>query len=193
MRHHILIVDDDPKSRNLLREVFSREPYDLFTAASGEQALEILAREKIDVVITDERMPGMPGSEFIALVRKTHPDTIRIILTGHADVTTAIRAINEGEIFRFFTKPCNIVDLATTIRHAIQLKDLTEENRRLLKLVKKQFALIDEMERKYPGITKVKRNVYGEVIFDDDLEDGGLEMLLQKIQDAKDSRHDSTE
>jgi two-component system probable response regulator PhcQ len=73
----------------------------------------------VDVVISDEKMPGMSGSEFLSLVRQEYPDTIRIILTGYGSLESAIRAINEGEIYRLFTKPCNVIDLAITIRLAL--------------------------------------------------------------------------
>ena len=167
MSHSILIVDDDPISRDLLTEVFSREKYDLFSAASAEEALGILAGHQVDVVVSDEKMPGMTGSKFLAHVRQEYPDTVRIILTGHANLESAIRAINEGEIFRFFTKPCNIVDLAATVRHAIRLKTLAEENDRLLKLAKRQFAILDKIETQYPGITNVRKNARGEIVFED--------------------------
>lgn len=181
MGHSILIVDDDPKSRDLLREVFSREKYVLFAARSAEEALDILSGEKVDVVISDEMMPGMLGSEFLVRVRREYPDTVRIILTGHGNLESAIRAINEGEIFRFFTKPCNIVDLAATVRQAIRIKILSEENDRLLRLARKQFAMLEEIENQYPGITEVKRNTHGEIVFEGDWSDDELNDLLKKI------------
>lgn len=191
MDHSILIVDDDLESRGLLKEVFSRERYILFGAGSAEEALDILSGEKVDVVISDEKMPGMLGSEFLARVRQEHPDTIRIILTGHGNLASAIRAINEGEIFRFFTKPCNVVDLAATVRQAIRLKILSEENDRLLTLARKQFAMLEEIENQYPGITEVKRNSQGEIVFEGDWSDDELNGLLTKINSAhKDGRKD---
>jgi DNA-binding NtrC family response regulator len=90
-----------------------------------------------------------------------------MILTGHASLESAIRAINEGEIYRFFTKPCNVIDLAMTIRHALEQKDLMQENQRLLKVVKRQSDVIEETEKKYPGITKVKRDASGAIILDE--------------------------
>jgi two-component system probable response regulator PhcQ len=103
----------------MLKDAFSREPYNILCADSAEEALPILAREQVDVVISDEKMPGMSGSEFLSLVRQEYPDTIRIILTGYGSLESAIRAINEGEIYRLFTKPCNVIDLAITIRLAL--------------------------------------------------------------------------
>jgi len=181
MQHKVLIVDDEPIITNLLKDALSREPYGILSASSAEEALPILDREKLDVVISDEKMPGMSGSEFLAVVRQKHPDTIRMILTGHASLDSAIRAINEGEVYRFFTKPCNVFDLAMTIRQAIKLNDLMKESRRLLKIVKRQSALIESLERQYPGITKIRRDTEGDIIIDDEIDHGECDALIEQI------------
>ena len=167
MKHKVMIIDDEAAITDMFKDALSKEPYDVLCAASAEEAFPILAREQIDLVISDERMPGMSGSEFLSLVRQKYPDTIRMILTGHASLESAIRAINEGEIYRFFTKPCNVIDLAMTIRHALEQKDLMQENQRLLKVVKRQSDVIEETEKQYPGITKVKRDASGAIILDE--------------------------
>jgi DNA-binding NtrC family response regulator len=143
-------------------------------------ALELLASEPVDVVVSDERMPGMSGSEFLGLVRRKYPQTVRIILTGHASLEAAIRSINEGEIYRFFTKPCNIFDLAITIRHALQHLELVRENGRLLRTVKRQSAFIEQLERDYPGITLVKRGNKGEILLNEEV--GELQNLLSECK-----------
>jgi len=168
MQYTILVVDDEPPIRDLLRDALSREPYDVLCAGSAKEALAILAKEPVDVVISDEKMPGMSGSEFLAMARQQYPHTIRMILTGHASLETAIRAINEGEIYRFFTKPCNMVDLIVTIRQALRQKELMAENQRLLNIVKQQAFSLSDLERRHPGITKVKRDPGGAVIIDDE-------------------------
>jgi len=96
MEHKVLIVDDEPTITDLLKDALANEPYDILSAASAEEALPILDREQVDVVISDEKMPGMSGSEFLAIVRQEYPDTVRMILTGHGSLESAIRAINEG-------------------------------------------------------------------------------------------------
>lgn len=176
MSHQILVVDDEPTFISLLSEAFLREPYELLSATSAMEALELLSRRPVDVVVSDEIMPGMSGSEFLALVRKRYPDTVRIILTGHASLEAAIRSINEGEIHRFFTKPCNIFDLAITIRHALQHLDLLKENRKLIAMVKRQRDFIERLEKEYPGITMVRRGSNGEVILNEEAEE--IQILL---------------
>lgn len=166
----ILIVDDQEEIRGLLGTALSRQGYRTLSAPSAEAGLNVLEAHPIDVVISDERMPGMPGSEFLAVVRKKYPDTIRIILTGHASLETAIRAINEGEIYRFFTKPCNLVDLAVTIRQGLEQLELRRENRRLKNLVDRQATTLAALEKQCPGISDVKRDVDGSVIIDLDEE-----------------------
>ena len=172
MNHNVLIVDDEPDITDMLKDALSREPYNILIAASAEEALAVLTRQQVDVVISDEKMPGMPGSEFLAVVRQKYPDTIRMILTGYASLESAIRSINEGEIYRFFTKPFNVFDLAVTIRQALQQKDLMKETQCLLKVVKRQSAFIEEIEQQYPGITKVKRDAEGAIIIDEGIDNG---------------------
>jgi DNA-binding NtrC family response regulator len=167
MGHSVLVVDDQPIIRDMLKKSLARYQYSVHCAGSAQEALGILANEKVDVVISDEVMPGMSGTEFLTLVKDKFPDTVRIILTGQASLESTIKAINEGEIYRFLTKPCNIVDLTVTVRQAIEQKELVKENLRLLELVKKQASSIDEMEKKYPGISKVKKDAGGAIIIDD--------------------------
>lgn len=167
MTHKILVVDDQMAIRNLLKEAFDRGPYTVQIAASAEEALRLLAIAPVDVVISDEKMPGMSGTEFLAVVRKKYPETIRIILTGHASLETAIRAINMGEIYRFFTKPCNIIDLRVTVQHALEQKALREENLRLQKMVASQAMSIRSLEQQCPGITEIKRDASGAIIIDE--------------------------
>ncbi len=166
MQHVVLVVDDEPAIRDMLTHALSRESYEVLCADSAEEALDIIAQEPVDVVLSDEKMPGMSGTEFLAIIRRKYPDTIRMILTGHASLELAIHAINEGEIYRFFTKPCNMVDLIVTIRQALQHKDLMTENQRLLKIIQQQSSSLEALEKQHPGITKAKRNQNGSVIID---------------------------
>jgi two-component system, probable response regulator PhcQ len=177
MQRKVMIVDDDLTIRNLLRDALSSEPYTILNAGSAEEAIPILDREYVDVVISDERMPGMSGSEFLSVVREKYPDTIRIMLTGHASLESAIRAINQGEIYRLFTKPCNIFDLAITIHQALKYSALMKEHKRIYKIVKRQSSFIKALEGKYPGITRVKRNASGEIILDNEPDQRGWNIL----------------
>jgi DNA-binding NtrC family response regulator len=98
------------------------------TADSAAKALDILANTPVDVVVSDERMPGMLGSEFLKRVRDAYPDIVRIMLTGEAGLPAAVRAINEGPLYRFLNKPLSPDELAQTIRKALQMKLMMEQN-----------------------------------------------------------------
>ena len=106
MADKILFVDDEPAVLDGYKRILKRE-FDISTAAGGEQALAAIRENgPYSVVISDMRMPSMSGAQFLARVRQTAPDTIRMLLTGHADLNAAMEAVNEGNIFRFLTKPC---------------------------------------------------------------------------------------
>jgi CheY-like chemotaxis protein len=100
----VLFVDDEPNVTDGLKRALRREPYEFLTATSGAAALKILEGQYVDVVVSDEQMPGMSGSVFLSTVRKQFPHTIRMILSGQASLEAAVRAINEGQVHRFFLK-----------------------------------------------------------------------------------------
>ena len=115
----ILIVDDEENILKTLGRLLENG-YRMFFADSGLKGLEVIKREDIHLVVSDHRMPGMDGIKFLNEVRKISPDTIRIMLTGYADVDLAIKAINEDEVFRFITKPWNNIELLCIIKQGIQ-------------------------------------------------------------------------
>ena len=181
MPYKVLFVDDEPHVTAAMKRALHKEPYEILTADSAMEALEILAGEPVSVVVTDERMPGMSGTEFITKVYTLYPDTIRIMLTGHACLETAIRAINDGQIYRFLTKPCNEVDLSVTIRQALQQKALMEESRKLLLMARQQSSLLQDLEQHHPGIMDVKKDVSGRIVIED--EDYDFDTLIEQINE----------
>lgn len=103
-KYSILFVDDEKRILTALRSIFRRE-YDVSIASGGKEALEILAMKKIDVIVSDQRMPNMLGNELLAKVHQLYPKTMRLLLTGFMDKEAIIKTINEGEIYRFINKP----------------------------------------------------------------------------------------
>src|SRR5829696_6291251 len=97
----LLLVDDEANILSALRRLFRPNGYRVLTAGGGEEGLAVLARESVDLVISDMRMPNMDGSQFLAKVRAGWPDVLRVLLTGFADVNSTIEAINQGEIYRY--------------------------------------------------------------------------------------------
>ena len=144
MNHTVLLVDDEPNVLDGLTRVLRKEPYKILTANSAEEAARLLQDNNVDLIVSDEEMPGMSGTEFLGTVAQDYPDTVRIVLTGHPTLPAALRAINEGKVYQFFTKPCNEIDLAITMRRALEQKDLLAKSRDLLEVTKRQSALIDE-------------------------------------------------
>jgi DNA-binding NtrC family response regulator len=136
--HKILIVDDEEKILKSLCRLLMNENYEIKTANSAEEGLAILKEFPAQLIISDNMMPGMTGIEFFKKVEDLYPNTIRIILTGRADIKVTIASINEGEIFRFLTKPCKGDELKITIANALKYYDLIKENRSLIQIVRKQ-------------------------------------------------------
>ena len=167
MTNSILLVDDEQGVISALKRAFMEESYEIFTANSGVDGLNIMKNNKIKLVISDERMPGMSGTEFLTTVKNLFPSTIRIMLTGHANIQSAMSAVNSGEIYRFFAKPWNDLEIKLSIKAAIDKFDLEEENQRLLKTVKRQASELKELEIKNPGITSLDRDEFGNVILQD--------------------------
>lgn len=118
--HNILILDDDPLILKSLNRTLRNQGYGVFTANNADQAFSILAQESIQVVLSDQRMPEMSGTEFLKKVRSLYPSTIRIVLSGYTDLATVTGAINEGAIYQFLTKPWNDDELRAIIHRAFE-------------------------------------------------------------------------
>lgn len=173
----VLIVDDEPNVLMSLQRVLMDEPYEIYAACTGDEGLQILKSQAVKVVISDERMPGMPGTEFLALVREKYPWTVRIMLTGHASIEAAMKAVNRGEIYRFFAKPWDDLELVLAIRAAVEKYDLEEENRRLRRIVRTQAMELSLMEETYPGITRVDKDKSGKILLPEVSEEEISEIL----------------
>ena len=179
MNNRILLVDDESNVLSALKRSLFDELLDINTASSAEEALEIMEKVHYKVVVSDERMLGMQGSEFLAQVRANHPDTVRIMLTGHATLEAAMKAVNEGEIYRFFSKPWDDQNLKFAIRSAIEKYDLEAENRRLLATIKQHSLEIKVLEKRYPGISRVEKDEMGVFLLSDISEDDINDMLVE--------------
>lgn len=119
MKDKILIVDDEPAFLRLLTRIFRRE-YEVISAGSGDEAIELLKLQNVALIISDQRMPGMMGVEFLKIAAKIRPNTIRIILTGYTDIDTLVEAINSGVIYKYISKPWQEEDLEQTARRALE-------------------------------------------------------------------------
>jgi DNA-binding NtrC family response regulator len=132
LRHPILLVDDEPEILFSLRGLLRCE-FDLHTAQSGAEALDLLRHHPIHVIMSDQRMPRMTGVELLRQARAEFPDTIRILFTGYADIKSVVDAINEAQVYRYLTKPCDPDDVFALLREAGELYVQTAERQRLLR------------------------------------------------------------
>lgn len=134
----VLLVDDEESILNSLRRLLRGQPYEVVLATSGAQALEIMATRPIDLVMSDARMPGMDGATLLAEVHRLYPATSRILLTGYADLTTIIKAINDGQIHRYISKPWNDEELQLVLQQTLEhqrLERLARDQTEQLKLL----------------------------------------------------------
>lgn len=164
----ILIVDDEENVLKALRRSLRKEGYELFSANSAAEGIELLQRQPVDLVMSDHLMPDMTGLELLKVVRNRWPDGVRIMLTGHADMQTAIEAINHGEIYRFLTKPWDDAELKVTLHLAFEQLELQRENRRLLATVRRQHDVIKALEREHPGIGNLVRDADGAILIEEE-------------------------
>jgi DNA-binding NtrC family response regulator len=101
----LLLVDDEQSIRTALSRLLRADGYTILNAASGEEGLELLALNAVQVIISDQRMPGMSGTTFLNSVKQLYPDTVRIILSGYTDLAVVTDAVNRGAVYKFLTKP----------------------------------------------------------------------------------------
>lgn len=141
----ILCVDDEPNILSSLRRLFRPKGFQILVADSGKAGLAVLEAETVDLVISDMRMPEMNGAQFLEHVRQRWPDTVRLLLTGHSDVTAIIDAINRGEIYRYITKPWDDNDIVLIVRQALERKAMELETKRLEALTAKQNQELKEL------------------------------------------------
>ena len=162
----ILLVDDSQNVLNALKRTFKIEDYRLFFAKSAKEALTVLKENDIDLIISDENMPQVSGTELLKIAKSQYPSVIRMMLTGLTDFEIVKNAINNGEIYKFFNKPWDDFELLLSVRYALHQKTLEEENSRLKNSLKERDEYLSELENNYPGITKKKLSSDGSIILD---------------------------
>ncbi|MEQ9483862.1 response regulator [Coleofasciculus chthonoplastes] len=167
----MLVVDDEPDNLDLLYRTFRRH-FNVFRAESGAQALSVLANEgEVAVIISDQRMPEMKGTEFLSKTVPQFPDTMRIILTGFTDVEDLVEAINAGQVYRYITKPWDPNELKTVVERAVQTYELLKQRTEELQRAHAQMALMEtlvqvaqeseSLETSLPKIAQVFSDSFG--------------------------------
>jgi len=131
----LLLVDDEVNIVAALKRLFRRDGYEILTAGSGQEGLELLARHDVDVIVSDQRMPAMTGVEFLRRAKDIYPETMRIVLSGYTELQSITDAINEGAIYKFLTKPWDDGQLRDHIAEAFRRKEMADENQLLQRQV----------------------------------------------------------
>ena len=175
----VLIVDDEAPIRKAIKRVLKYETYNIVDTGDPLEAVEIVKRQPVHLIVSDHTMPKMLGIDLLRKVRLLQPDTIRIILTGNADLDMAMQAINEGAIYRFLTKPWDNSDLLLALRMGLRQYEIEERNRKLLALVKKHRDVLSKLEKQQPGVTGLKRRDDGAIV----IEDADIEEAMRELGD----------
>ena len=163
MKYNILIVDDEQANLRLLDRLLSAD-YNVFLADSGAAALDVLAGQSIEMIISDQRMPGMTGIEFLKRAASLEPQTVRIIITGYTDAESLVEAINSGVVYKYVTKPWINSDLKATIQRGLQHYEAQRAQRNLQERYTKAVAETDEVRlsfRKFAGAILQLHNPIG--------------------------------
>jgi response regulator RpfG family c-di-GMP phosphodiesterase len=145
--HTVLFVDDEVNILKAVQRLLRDQHMEVLYASRAQEALDLMNRHPVQVVVTDQRMPEMSGVDLLSAVRERHPDVVRMMLTGYTEMTIAVDAINRGEIFRLITKPWNDDELKATLRQACDHYDLKKEITRLNQVTREQNFKLQDMNR----------------------------------------------
>jgi signal transduction histidine kinase/CheY-like chemotaxis protein len=159
--HTILFVDDEPQNLYLFKSFFGRD-YNVITAASGTEALAVLAGQEIKVLLADQRMPGINGIQLLETVARQYPETVRVLVTGYSDIDVVIEAINRGAVYHYLSKPWDIEEIKATIRNAIEVYELKKRNQTLIGSLRKKIAELDflnALQLELKGLTESEKIV----------------------------------
>ena len=168
-------MDDEENILRSLRRLFRREGYHILTANGGAEGLKVLGENAVGVIVSDQRMPEMTGSEFLHQVKELYPDTVRIILSGYTDLESVTESINIGAVYKFLTKPWEDELLCEHVREAFRIFELNAENQRLtheLQLANQELE--DRVERK---TRQLRLNIQALTVSQDILEELPLVVL----------------
>jgi DNA-binding NtrC family response regulator len=142
MQVGVLYIDDEINNLNSFKASFRRD-FEIFTAISAKEGRKILDSQEIGVIITDQRMPGMTGIEFLESILNIYPDTIRILLTGFSDINAVMDAINRGQVYKYLVKPWQNDELKMYIENALEIYNLRKENKELATKLQIAYAELE--------------------------------------------------
>ena len=150
----ILFVDDEESILNSLKRLLRNEGYEIYTFFNPLEALEFLKKERVHLIISDQRMPLMSGAQLLEKVRRNFPETIRAILSGYSDAEVLLNGINSGQIFHFFTKPWEDEELKMGIRQCLKQYELEQEIQNIISEMKQKNRVILKIEPQLQNLLK---------------------------------------
>ena len=200
--HRVLIVDDEAQVAKSISRILEMEKIETVAAISGSEGLEKIktAPRPFSLIIADQRMPGMKGTQFLEEAKNISPDTVRFLITGYSQMETILHAVNRGAVQKYITKPWDPDELLSTIQSGIQLYEQLQENEKLLALAKRQNKQLYELNCELMELTKdhnkklkvldaeiellKEKNGRGEGKESGEKEEKGLDLLAQEVEKA---------
>ncbi|MGF1579141.1 MAG: ATP-binding protein [Gemmataceae bacterium] len=155
-RHSLLVVDDEPDMVLTIKALL-RSEYNVLGATRASEGLRILEQEQVHIVMSDQRMPEMTGIEFLSRLRELYPDTVRLLFTGYADLQTVVDAINQGNVYRYVTKPWQQHELHEVLRQAAEHYDLIAERKRLLTELEEKNKQLEAANEELQNANNLKK------------------------------------
>jgi len=188
-KHCILLVDDEQNILSTLTRLLRADDREIMTAGDSQEGLKKLKDNNgADLVISDNKLPNISGLDFLVKVKQLYPDTIRILITGYPDLESAIKAINNGQVYRFITKPWENEELKLTVRQALDYCDVLRDNRALLQIARQQADLLAAVQKKYPQVSKSELDKSGMYIIDEKKASESLADFMKKYYPQQQSR-----
>jgi len=175
--YRIMLVDDEPNILNALNRLFKREKdFEIEIFESAKEAIKRAQVTVFDLFLSDYRMPEMNGVKFLSEIRALQSESMRLILSGHTDLDALLGAINQAQIYRFVTKPWNDYDLISTVRSALEYRNILVENRRLADTVRdqaeelnKRKTALEKFQKAHPTLVAINWAEDGSIVLDDQL------------------------
>jgi DNA-binding NtrC family response regulator len=166
-KHTILVVADEEFFIENIQRVLSDENCNVIAASRGQKGLDILKKQQVSMVISEYKLPFMNGLEFLEKVRIIYPDILTVMVTEHADIELAIRAINEAGVYKFLLKPLDDIYFKNMIKKTLESLQVIKERDVLIRKVKTHESTLKDLEKRYPGITKVEKDEDGYILPND--------------------------
>ena len=163
-KHTILVVDHEESFIEYIQRMMSDENYNLITVASGQEGLDVLEKQQVSMVISEYEIPLMNGLEFLEKVRIIYPNILTVMVTDRADIDLTIKAINEAGVYKFLLKPLDDIDFKNMIKKTLESLQVIKERDVLIRKVKTHESTLKDLEKRYPGITKVERDEDGYIL-----------------------------